>query len=106
MNVSVHFTTRTGRQISVSAAPGTRLLDLALDSLVPGIVGQCGGGITCATCHIKVPEPWLERLPAQHSDETDLLAYVHNAGPDSRLACQIRLTEALDGLQARVPGSD
>lgn len=106
MTITIHFTTRTGKRLSVPAEPGTRLLDAALDHLVPGIVGQCGGGITCATCHVKVAAPWQEQLREQSADELELLSYVHNADAESRLACQIRLTETLDGLEARVPGSD
>ena len=106
MTVTVHFETRTGRRMSVTAEPGERLLDAALDGLVPGIIGQCGGGITCATCHVKINAAWREQLRPQSADEQELLGYVHNTGADSRLACQIRLTEALDGLEARVPGSD
>ena len=105
MSITVHFTTRTGKLMSVTAEPGARLLDAALDELVPGIIGQCGGGITCATCHVKIEARWREQLRPQSADEQELLGYVHNADADSRLACQIRLTEALDGLEARVPGS-
>lgn len=106
MAITVHFETRTGRPMSVAAEPGVRLLDAALDALVPGIIGQCGGGITCATCHVKIAAQWRERLRPQSADEQELLGYVHNADVDSRLACQVRLTEELDGLEARVPGSD
>ncbi|MEM1436817.1 MAG: 2Fe-2S iron-sulfur cluster-binding protein [Pseudomonadota bacterium] len=106
MSITVHFETRTGKRMSVTAEPGARLLDAALDELVPGIIGQCGGGITCATCHVKIEPEWRARLRPQSADEQELLGYVHNADDSSRLACQIRLTEALDGLEARVPGSD
>ena len=82
--------------------PGQRLLDVALDALVPGIVGQCGGGITCATCHVKITGSWRDRLRPAPEDETTLLGYVAGADEDSRLACQLRLTDALDGLVATV----
>lgn len=105
MSVRIRFTTRTGRVMDTQAQAGERLLDAALDALVPGIIGQCGGGITCATCRVNVAEPWLAKLPAQDPDETELLSYVDGAGPASRLACQIRLTPELDELEVSVPGS-
>lgn len=105
MSVRIRFVTRTGRIMDTEAQPGERLLDAALDALVPGIIGQCGGGITCATCRVNVNEQWLGRLPEQDPDETELLSYVDGSGPASRLACQIRLTPELDELEVRVPGS-
>lgn len=105
MPITVFFTTRTGKQMTVDTEPGERLLDAALDALVPGIIGQCGGGATCATCHVKVAGAWADKLPEPEYDESELLSYVDNADKSSRLACQIRLTEAMDKLEVRVPGS-
>ena len=105
MSIEVTFTTRTGKRMPVTTEPGERLLDSALDALVPGIIGQCGGGATCATCHVKVADAWAGKLPEPEYDESELLSYVDNADESSRLACQIRLTEAMDALEVRVPGS-
>lgn len=105
MSIEVIFTTRTGKRMPITTEPGERLLDAALDGYVPGIIGQCGGGATCATCHVKVAEPWRDKLPEPEYDESELLSYVDNADASSRLACQIRLTEGMDTLEVRVPGS-
>ncbi len=105
MSVRIRFVTRTGRAMDTQAEVGERLLDAALDALVPGIIGQCGGGITCATCRVNIGEAWLAKLEDQDPDEIELLSYVDGAGQASRLACQIRLTEELDELEVRVPGS-
>ena len=78
-------------------------MDGALDNNIPGIIGQCGGGCTCSTCHCYVEAAWVERLPAPHPDELDLLEYAVDRQATSRLSCQIRLTEDLDGLVVRLP---
>jgi len=82
--------------------PLVQKLMAALAAGVPGITGQCGGGITCSTCLCNVPDEWLPRLPPQHQDEIDLLAFVPEAGSNSRLICQIPASEALDGLYLQV----
>ena len=92
-----------GRRDQIDLALGESLLDGALDNNVPGIIGQCGGGCTCVTCHCYVDNPWLERLPEPQPDEAELLPFAECVAADSRLACQIRMTEALDGITVRLP---
>jgi 2Fe-2S ferredoxin len=77
-------------------------MDCAVDNGVPGIAAQCGGGCTCSTCHCYVPAPWFERVGAPVGDERDILEYVPEYRPDSRLSCQIVLTEALDGIVVHI----
>jgi 2Fe-2S ferredoxin len=89
------------REVRLSA--GETLLDGALDNHIPGIIGQCGGGCTCATCHCFVIDEWIERLPPPHPDEVELLGYVPDRVPSSRLACQVVVDDSLDGLTVRVP---
>lgn len=92
-----------GRKDQVVVALGDTVMDGALDNNIPGIIGQCGGGCTCSTCHCYVEAPWLNRLAPPHQDEVDLLAYALDPEPGSRLACQIKLTGSLDGLTVRLP---
>lgn len=92
-----------GRRISVTLVAGESVMDGALDNGVPGILGQCGGGCTCATCHCYVDPAHLERLPPPDGDEAELLEYVVGRRANSRLACQIRVDETLDGLIVSVP---
>lgn len=73
------------------------MLDVALDNNVAGIVGQCGGGMTCCSCHCWVQD---DRLGAPDADELELLEYAWGRNDDSRLACQL---DALDDLTVRVP---
>lgn len=103
--LSVTFVQTDGRRQVCRVRPGETVLDAALDNGVPGIVGQCGGGCTCATCHCYVAEPFRRHLPPPHPDESEMLAYVWHPGPGSRLACQIPMSAELDGLVVTVPAS-
>ena len=90
--------------VSVRRA-GDTAMDAALDNGVAGILAQCGGGCTCATCHCYVDEAWLERLPAPHAGELDLLEYLPTRRPTSRLSCQIVMSPALSGLRLLIPAA-
>ena len=90
----------------VEAAPGTTLMKAALAADIEGVAADCGGTLTCATCHVMVREPWLSKLPAVSSDEDSMLDFA--ASPrqsNSRLSCQIKLTDALDGMEVDLPQS-
>jgi 2Fe-2S ferredoxin len=99
----VSFIQSDGRTETFSARPGDTLLDVALDNGVAGIKGQCGGGCTCCTCHCWVRTPWLQQLAPPHQDELDMLVYAWGRADNSRLACQVPLSEALDGIEVEVP---
>ena len=99
----VSYRQANGTTSVVEVPLGDSVMDGALDHNVPGILGQCGGGCTCCTCHCYVAPAWADRLPAPHPDELDLLAYALDRRSTSRLACQLKLTEALDGLEVELP---
>ncbi|MEM8767322.1 MAG: 2Fe-2S ferredoxin [Pseudomonadota bacterium] len=99
----VSYRQPSGEVAIVEVPLGDSVMDGALDHNVPGILGQCGGGCTCCTCHCYVEPGWADQLPAPHPDELDLLEYALGRRPTSRLACQLTLTEALDGLEVEVP---
>ncbi|MES3094109.1 2Fe-2S iron-sulfur cluster-binding protein [Sphingomonas aerolata] len=99
----VHFIARDGSIRSVVATPGDRLLDAAQADGQP-LEGTCEGQLACATCHVIVAAADVARLPPASADEEDMLDLAPDATRTSRLACQIRLTEALDGLTVRIPG--
>lgn len=80
-------------------------MNLAVSNDVPGIVGEYGGEMSCATCHVHVAEDWLEKLPPRGDEEEELLEMADEFCDRSRLACQIKITEDLDGLTLRVPAS-
>ena len=91
---------------SLQVQHGQSLMQAAVDANLPGIQADCGGLLTCATCHVVVHSDWQGKLPPVTSDEDGMLAFTaqpREAG--SRLSCQIMLTEALDGLQITLPES-
>jgi len=91
---------------TVSCRTGTNLMQAAVEASVKGIEADCGGSLTCATCHVYVQEPWLGMLPAPVPDEDSMLDFTAQPrSAHSRLSCQIVLTEGLDGLTVEVPKS-
>jgi 2Fe-2S ferredoxin len=87
----------------VDAAPGTTLMEAALDNNVEGIIAECGGACSCATCHVYVAPEWLERLSPPDGQEDGMLDCVIERRPNSRLSCQIQLNDDLDGITVTVP---
>ena len=84
---------------------GTNLMQGALDNMVPGILGDCGGFCACATCHVFVEPEWAEKAGAVSETEEDLLDGVEELKPTSRLCCQIIASDELDGIVVRLPES-
>lgn len=94
------------RSTVVTARPGISLMRAAIDADLDGIAADCGGALTCATCHVMVREPWASRLPAMQSDEDDMLGFTAcDRQANSRLSCQIILTDSLDGMEVDLPDS-
>ncbi len=92
-----------GRRV-VDAEPGWSLLEAARAGGIE-VEGACGGSMACATCHMIVEAGWFPRLPPASAEEEDMLDFAEGLRPTSRLACQIRLTADLDGLEVEVPAS-
>jgi 2Fe-2S ferredoxin len=102
----VHVTTREGEQRTVEATSGRSLMENLRDGGIDEILALCGGNCSCATCHVHVAEGWLDRLPPMGADEDDLLESSDDRRADSRLSCQIPVTDALDGLTVTVGAAD
>lgn len=102
--IQVHFLNPDGEPLSSAMAkPGDRLLEVAQNDGQP-LEGTCEGQMACSTCHIIVAAGWFSKLPPACEEEEDMLDLAACATRHSRLACQIELTEALDGLTVRLPG--
>ena len=86
----------------VDVRAGTTAMEAAVDHDVAGIVAECGGACSCATCHVYVDPAWAERLPPPDPQESGMLECVLDRRDTSRLSCQIVLTPALDGLVLKV----
>lgn len=93
-----------GSQQSIDADVGASVMVTAVRNDVGGIVGECGGSMSCGTCHVFVDPAWADKLPAIGAEEGQILDVVA-AGrrPESRLACQIEMTPELDGLVVQIP---
>jgi ferredoxin, 2Fe-2S len=94
-----------GTASEVEAAPGATLMETAVDNDIPGIVAECGGACSCATCHVYVEPQWLGLLTPPDAQEDGMLDCVLDRQPTSRLSCQIRISADLDGIAVRVPES-
>lgn len=92
-----------GTAHTVQGGEGSNLMEIAVANLIPGILGDCGGSCSCATCHTYVDPNWLARVPAATDEELEILDGALDVQDNSRLACQVVLTEALDGLVVRIP---
>jgi 2Fe-2S ferredoxin len=103
---SILVTSRDGHCRRVEAAAGQSLKDALKGAGVDEILGLCGGFASCGTCHVHVAPDWLERLPAMRLDEEELLGFSDWRQPNSRLACQVPFTEALDGIAVTVAPED
>jgi len=99
----VTFVGFTGGAQAVEVPAGTSLMRAATENHVPGIDGDCGGNCACATCHVYVDPQWSERVGARNRTEEEMLNAVDDLRANSRLACQITITDALDGLVVSLP---
>ena len=95
----------SGKEHRIDAEEGKSVMQTALDALVPGIMADCGGSCSCATCHCYVDEAWMARLPAVESAERDMIECALDPQDNSRLSCQLRITPQTDGLVIRLPKS-
>ena len=99
----VTFIAYDGARHPVDATAGLSLMRAAVDHGVPGIDADCGGQCACATCHVFIEAPWAELAGARTQREEEMLNFAADFRPSSRLACQITVTEALDGLVVAMP---
>jgi len=94
-----------GRQFEVEVPIGNSVMEGAIDNGIDGILAECGGSCTCATCHVYVDDEWADKVGSPGEFEQDLLEMVLEPTANSRLSCQIKITDELDGLLVRLPKS-
>ena len=94
-----------GAEHVVDVPPGKSVMEGAKSNSIPGIDANCGGGCSCGTCHVYIDEAWRARVGGRTELEVATLEFAEDVAENSRLACQIPVTEALDGLVVRMPES-
>ena len=100
----ITYIEHSGTEHVVDVANGLTVMEGARDNNIPGIVADCGGACAGSTCHVYVDGAWAEKLPAKDPMEEDMLDFAWQPDPaTSRLTCQIKVTDALDGLVVRMP---
>jgi 2Fe-2S ferredoxin len=104
--ITINFIAADGQSMRADGKIGQSLMEAAVAGGITGIAADCGGTLTCATCHVLVREPFAGQLPPADGEERAMLAFTATpATPASRLSCQIRLSPALDGLTVELPAS-
>jgi len=99
----ITYITHSGESFEVEADAGSTVMEAALKNSVPGIDAECGGACACATCHVYVDEDWVAKTGKAEAMEEDMLDFAHEIKPSSRLSCQMRVSDELDGLIIRIP---
>ena len=99
----ITFVQQDGERIETEGQNGATVMETAIMNAVPGIVAECGGACTCATCHVYVDDAWAEVVGAPSVMEEDMLDFAFDVKETSRLSCQIKVRDQLDGLVVHVP---
>jgi 2Fe-2S ferredoxin len=99
----ITFIQPDGEAQTVEGQPGMTVMEAAKVNLIEGVEAECGGACACATCHVYVDPAWREKTGAPNEMEEDMLDFAFEVKPESRLSCQIKVTEELDGLVVRIP---
>ena len=99
----VTYIENTGVEHRVNVPTGLSVMDGAKRFTIPGIEGDCGGACACGTCHVYVEDGWFERLPPMDELEQAMLDFAFDVHETSRLSCQIKVGDSLDGLVVRIP---
>lgn len=101
--ITINFINSKGIQKSVNAVEGETLMECAKKNDIYEIEADCGGGCSCATCHVYIEKEWIDKIKEPSEMEEDMLDFALNVKDNSRLSCQIKLESDLDGLTVRTP---
>ena len=99
----ITYIEHNGKLHTIEVANGLSVMEGAVQNNIPGIDADCGGSMACATCHVYVKENWFNKLPKKEDGEEDMLDMAFEPKKNSRLSCQIMVTEELDGLEVNLP---
>ena len=99
----ITYIDRTGNSKTIEVENGLTVMEGAVQNNVPGIDADCGGGMACATCHVYVEDSWLNKLPKAEDAEQDMIDMAFEPKKNSRLSCQLIVSDELDGLVVTTP---
>jgi ferredoxin, 2Fe-2S len=99
----ITFIDTAGASQTVDGEVGSTVMETAIKNGIPGIEAECGGACACATCHVYVDEAWMEKAGTASAMEQDMLDFAYDVRPTSRLSCQIKVTDELDGMVVTTP---
>ena len=99
----VTYKDNKGNSKTIDIEKGLSVMEGAIQNDIPGIDADCGGSMACATCHVYVEEKWLDKLPKSDEGEIDMIDMAFEPKKNSRLSCQLLVTEELDGLIVTTP---
>jgi 2Fe-2S ferredoxin len=92
-----------GNSKTIDVENGLTIMEGAIQNKIPGIDADCGGSMACATCHVYVEEKWLNKIPKAEEAEIDMIDMAYEPKKNSRLSCQLIVTDELDGLKVTTP---
>ena len=99
----INYITHDNQTHTIDVQNGLTVMEGAVQNDIPGIDADCGGGMACATCHVYVEEKWLDKLPKAEEAEVDMIDMAFEPKKNSRLSCQLVVTNELDGLVVTTP---
>ena len=99
----ITYIEHSGKSHTIEIANGLSVMEGAVQNNIPGIDADCGGSMACATCHVYVKEEWFNKLPIKEDGEEDMLDMAFEPKKNSRLSCQLMVSDQLDGLVVNLP---
>ena len=99
----ITYKDKSGNSKTLEVEKGLTVMEGAIQNIVPGIDADCGGSMACATCHVYVEEKWLSKLPKAEEGEVDMIDMAFEPKKNSRLSCQLIVTDDMDGLEVTTP---
>ena len=99
----ITYIEHSGKTHTVEVASGLSVMEGAVQNNIPGIDADCGGSMACATCHVYVKEEWFNKIPKKEDGEEDMIDMAFEPKKNSRLSCQIMVSDQLDGLVVDLP---
>ena len=99
----ITYIEHSGKTHTIEVSNGLSVMEGAVQNNIPGIDADCGGGMACATCHVYVTEDWFDKLPKKEDGEEDMLDMAYEPKKNSRLSCQLVVSDDLNGLTVDIP---